>query len=282
MIKRIISCVISTVLVLAVTIGYDRTPACRLAVMEQVPPQLGSVLPRAASYSLELTAEEQSRTYTVNCIGKDGNTFRSYSMLTMEGSEEPLHYTYTDYSYDEAGNCTEAATFDKDGQASSALRRTFDEKNRVLRTENYSEGELISYSESVYTEVTNGQSSAVTTLYDADGYEQCIIRTGMNTNGDILSSRLYEGEDNVTASTDNRYDSRGRLIQSLSVDENEIATETLYVYSIDGKRQTSRSTCEGETFATEQRVFDENDRPLSTIQKDGDGYTISITYSYFS
>ena len=50
MIKRIISCIVSTVIVLGATIAYDRTPACRIAVMEQVPTQLASVLPRAASY----------------------------------------------------------------------------------------------------------------------------------------------------------------------------------------------------------------------------------------
>ena len=47
MIKRIISCIVSTVIVLGATIAYDRTPACRIAVMEQVPTQLASVLPRA-------------------------------------------------------------------------------------------------------------------------------------------------------------------------------------------------------------------------------------------
>ena len=40
MIKRIISCIVSTVIVLGATIAYDRTPACRIAVMEQVPTQL--------------------------------------------------------------------------------------------------------------------------------------------------------------------------------------------------------------------------------------------------
>ena len=101
MLKRIISCILSTIIVLGATIAYDRTPACRIAVMEQIPAQLGAVLPRAAAYELELTVEEQSRTYTVNCFDKDGGKFRSYSILTTEGSDEPLHYTRTDYTYDE-------------------------------------------------------------------------------------------------------------------------------------------------------------------------------------
>ena len=103
MIKRIISCIVSTVIVLGATIAYDRTPACRIAVMEQVPTQLASVLPRAASYELELRTEEGNRSYTVNCHDKDGNTFRSYTMQTVEGQEEPLNFTYTDYTYDENG-----------------------------------------------------------------------------------------------------------------------------------------------------------------------------------
>lgn len=41
MIKRIISCIVSTVIVLGATIAYDRTPACRIAVMEQVPDTAG-------------------------------------------------------------------------------------------------------------------------------------------------------------------------------------------------------------------------------------------------
>ena len=104
MIKRIISCIVSTVIVLGATIAYDRTPACRIAVMEQVPTQLASVLPRAASYELELRTEEGNRSYTVNCHDKDGSTFRSYTMQTVEGQEEPLNFTYTDYTYDENGN----------------------------------------------------------------------------------------------------------------------------------------------------------------------------------
>ena len=80
MIKRIISCIVSTVIVLGATIAYDRTPACRIAVMEQVPTQLASVLPRADSYELELRTEEGNRSYTVNCHDKDGNTFRSYML----------------------------------------------------------------------------------------------------------------------------------------------------------------------------------------------------------
>ena len=84
MIKRIISCIVSTVIVLGATIAYDRTPACRIAVMEQVPTQLASVLPRAASYELELRTEEGNRSYTVNCHDKDGSTFRSYTMQTVE------------------------------------------------------------------------------------------------------------------------------------------------------------------------------------------------------
>ena len=86
---------------LGATIAYDRTPACRIAVMEQVPTQLASVLPRAASYELELRTEEGNRSYTVNCHDKDGSTFRSYTMQTVEGQEEPLNFTYTDYTYDE-------------------------------------------------------------------------------------------------------------------------------------------------------------------------------------
>ena len=89
MIKRIISCI-----------------ASRIAVMEQVPTQLASVLPRAASYELELRTEEGNRSYTVNCHDKDGNTFRSYTMQTVEGQEEPLNFTYTDYTYDENGPTT--------------------------------------------------------------------------------------------------------------------------------------------------------------------------------
>lgn len=282
MIKRIIACILSTIIVLGATISYDRTPACRLAVMEQIPAQLGAVLPRAASYELELTAEEQSRTYTVSCFDKDGVKFRSYSMMTTEGSDDPLYYTYTDYTYDENGNCTDTFTgYQNDASSSNELRRTYDDQNRVLRTENYENGELISYSESEYTEVTNGQSSAVTTMYDGDGIEQYIIRTGMNTDGNILSSRLFEGED-VTASTDNRYDSKGRLIQTIEYGQDELTYETLTVYSLDGLTQTSRSTCEGATYATEQRTFDKDGQPLKIIQTDGDGYTITITYTRFA
>ena len=282
MFKRIISCIISTIIVLSVTIGYDRTPACRIAVMEQVPAQLGAVLPRAASYELALTSAEEGRSYDVKCFGKDGLAFRSYSMTTVEGQEdEPLHYSYTDYTYDEAGNCTDAATCDKDGAVYNEIRRTYDEKNRVLRTETYTDGALTGYSESIYTEVTNGQSSAVTTLYDADGEVQQIIRTGMNTDGNILSSRLFEG-DEVTASTDNRYDSKGRLVQSLQYGQDGMTYETLIVYSLDGRTQTSRSTCEGATYAIEQRTFDENGNPLAVTQTDGDGYTIRVTYTRFS
>ena len=62
MIKRIISCIVSTVIVLGATIAYDRTPACRIAVMEQVPTQLASVLPRAASYELELRTQNEALT----------------------------------------------------------------------------------------------------------------------------------------------------------------------------------------------------------------------------
>lgn len=281
MLKRIISCILSTIIVLGATIAYDRTPACRIAVMEQVPAQLGAVLPRAASYELELTAEEQSRTYTVNCFDKDGEKFRSYSMLTTEGSDEPLHYTTTDYTYDENGNCTDALTTDQSDNSTLDYRRSYDDKNRVLRTENYENGELIAVSESEYTEVTNGQSSAVTTVYDGDDNEQYVIRTGMNTNGDILSSRLYEGED-VTASTDNRYDSKGRLVQTIQYGTDQLTYETLTVYSLDGLTQTSRSTCEGATYATEQRTFDENGQLLKIVQTDGEGYTITITYTRFA
>ena len=171
MIKRIISCIVSTVIVLGATIAYDRTPASRIAVMEQVPTQLASVLPRADSYELELRTEEGNRSYTVNCHDKDGNTFRSYTMQTVEGEEEPLNFTYTDYTYDENGNCTDAITTDKTNNSTSEYRRSYDDKNRVLRTENYEDGELSVSSETVYTEVDNGQSSAVNTVYDADGNE---------------------------------------------------------------------------------------------------------------
>ena len=240
MIKRIISCIVSTVIVLGATIAYDRTPACRIAVMEQVPTQLASVLPRAASYELELRTEEGSRSYTVNCHDKDGSTFRSYTMQTVGGQEEPLNFTYTDYTYDENGNCTDAVTTDKTNNSTSEYRRSYDDKNRVLRTENYEDGELSASSETVYTEVDNGQSSAVNTVYDADGNELMVVRMGMNTNGDVLSSRTYEGEDNITSSTDNRYDSQGRLIQSVTVDESGVVFEVLTVYSVDGKTQTTR------------------------------------------
>ena len=181
MIKRIISCIVSTVIVLGATIAYDRTPACRIAVMEQVPTQLASVLPRAASYELELRTEEGNRSYTVNCHDKDGSTFRSYTMQTVEGQEEPLNFTYTDYTYDENGNCTDAITTDKTNNSTSEYRRSYDDKNRVLRTENYEDGELSASSETVYTEVDNGQSSAVNTVYDADGNELMVVRMGMNT-----------------------------------------------------------------------------------------------------
>ena len=181
MIKRIISCIVSTVIVLGATIAYDRTPACRIAVMEQVPTQLASVLPRAASYELELRTEEGNRSYTVNCHDKDGNTFRSYTMQTVEGQEEPLNFTYTDYTYDENGNCADAITTDKTNNSTLEYRRSYDDKNRVLRTENYEDGELSASSETVYTEVDNGQSSAVNTVYDADGNELMVVRMGMNT-----------------------------------------------------------------------------------------------------
>ena len=137
MIKRIISCIVSTVIVLGATIAYDRTPACRIAVMEQVPTQLASVLPRAASYELELRTEEGNRSYTVNCHDKDGSTFRSYTMQTVEGEEEPLNFTYTDYTYDGNGNCTDAITTDKTNNSTLEYRRSYDDKNRVLRTANF-------------------------------------------------------------------------------------------------------------------------------------------------
>ena len=101
-----------------------------------------------------------SRSYTVNCHDKDGSTFRSYTMQTVEGQEEPLNFTYTDYTYDENGNCTDAVTTDKTNHSTSEYRRSYDDKNRVLRTENYEGGELSASSETVYTEVDNGQSSA--------------------------------------------------------------------------------------------------------------------------
>ena len=142
MIKRIISCIVSTVIVLGATIAYDRTPACRIAVMEQVPTQLASVLPRAASYELELRTEEGNRSYTVNCHDKDGNTFRSYTMQTVEGQEEPLNFTYTDYTYDENGNCTDAITTDKTNNSTSEYRRSYDDKTafcarKTTRTANF-------------------------------------------------------------------------------------------------------------------------------------------------
>lgn len=281
MIKRIISCIVSTVIVLGATIAYDRTPACRIAVMEQVPPQLASVLPRAASYELELRTEEGNRSYTVNCHDKDGSTFRSYTMQTVEGEEEPLNFTYTDYTYDGNGNCTDAITIDKTNNSTLEYRRSYDDKNRVLRTENYEDGELSVSSETVYTEVDNGQSSAVNTVYDADGNELMVVRMGMNTNGDVLSSRTYEGEDNITSSTDNRYDSQGRLIQSVTVDESGIVFEVLTVYSVDGKTQTTRSTIEGGTLSTDTRTFDDNGNLVSMHQTDSDGYASDTTYTQF-
>lgn len=281
MIKRIISCIVSTVIVLGATIAYDRTPACRIAVTEQVPTQLASVLPRAASYELELRTEEGNRSYTVNCHDKDGSTFRSYTMQTVEGQEEPLNFTYTDYTYDENGNCTDAVTTDKTNNSTSEYRRSYDDKNRVLRTENYEDGELSASSETVYTEVDNGQSSAVNTVYDADGNELMVVRMGMNTNGDVLSSRTYEGEDNITSSTDNRYDSQGRLIQSVTVDESGVVFEVLTVYSVDGKTQTTRSTIEGGTLSTDTRTFDDNGNLVSMHQTDSDGYTSDTTYTQF-
>ena len=149
MIKRIISCIVSTVIVLGATIAYDRTPACRIAVMEQVPTQLASVLPRAASYELELRTEEGSRSYTVNCHDKDGSTFRSYTMQTVEGQEEPLNFTYTDYTYDENGNCTDAITTDKTNNSTSNYRRSYDDKTAFCASENYEDGELSASSETV-------------------------------------------------------------------------------------------------------------------------------------
>lgn len=281
MIKRIISCIVSTVIVLGATIAYDRTPVCRIAVMEQVPTQLASVLPRAASYELELRTEEGNRSYTVNCHDKDGSTFRSYTMQTVEGQEEPLNFTYTDYTYDENGNCTDAITTDKTNNSTLEYRRSYDDKNRVLRTENYEDGELSASSETVYTEVDNGQSSAVNTVYDADGNELMVVRMGMNTNGDVLSSRTYEGEDNITSSTDNRYDSQGRLIQSVTVDESGVVLEVLTVYSVDGKTQTTRSTIEGGTLSTDTRTFDDNGNLVSMHQTDSDGYASDTTYTQF-
>lgn len=281
MIKRIISCIVSTVIVLGATIAYDCTPACRIAVMEQVPTQLASVLPRAASYELELRTEEGNRSYTVNCHDKDGSTFRSYTMQTVEGEEEPLNFTYTDYTYDENGNCTDAITTDKTNNSTLEYRRSYDDKNRVLRTENYEDGELSASSETVYTEVDNGQSSAVNTVYDADGNELMVVRMGMNTNGDVLSSRTYEGEDNITSSTDNRYDSQGRLIQSVTVDESGVVFEVLTVYSVDGKTQTTRSTIEGGTLSTDTRTFDDNGNLVSMHQTDSDGYASDTTYTQF-
>ena len=202
-------------------------------------------------------------------------------MQTVEGEEEPLNFTYTDYTYDENGNCTDAVTTDKTNNSTSEYRRSYDDKNRVLRTENYEDGELSASSETVYTEVDNGQSSAVNTVYDADGNELMVVRMGMNTNGDVLSSRTYEGEDNITSSTDNRYDSQGRLIQSVTVDESGVVFEVLTVYSVDGKTQTTRSTIEGGTLSTDTRTFDDNGNLVSMHQTDSDGYTSDTTYTQF-
>lgn len=202
-------------------------------------------------------------------------------MQTVEGQEEPLNFTYTDYTYDENGNCTDAVTTDKTNNSTSEYRRSYDDKNRVLRTENYEGGELSASSETVYTEVDNGQSSAVNTVYDADGNELMVVRMGMNTNGDVLSSRTYEGEDNITSSTDNRYDSQGRLIQSVTVDESGVVFEVLTVYSVDGKTQTTRSTIEGGTLSTDTRTFDDNGNLVSMHQTDSDGYASDTTYTQF-
>ena len=90
MIKRIISCIVSTVIVLGATIAYDRTPACRIAVMEQVPTQLASVLPRAASYELELRTEEGNRSYTVNC--RCPPKF-SYSFLNLRSLSQQVGFS---------------------------------------------------------------------------------------------------------------------------------------------------------------------------------------------
>ena len=97
--------------------------------MEQVPTQLASVLPRAASYELELRTEEGNRSYTVNCHDKDGSTFRS-TMQTVEGQEEPLNFTYTDYTYDENGNCTDAVTTDKTNNSTSSIAAAMTTKPR--------------------------------------------------------------------------------------------------------------------------------------------------------
>ena len=67
MIKRIISCIVSTVIVLGATIAYDRhAPACRIAVMERVPTQLASVLPRLPPTNWSCARREGNRSYTVN------------------------------------------------------------------------------------------------------------------------------------------------------------------------------------------------------------------------
>ena len=108
-----------------------------------------------------------------------------------------------------------------------------------------------------------------------------VVRMGMNTNGDVLSSRTYEGEDNITSSTDNRYDSQGRLIQSVTVDESGVVLEVLTVYSVDGKTQTTRSTIEGGTLSTDTRTFDDNGNLVSMHQTDSDGYASDTTYTQF-
>ena len=107
-----------------------------------------------------------------------------------------------------------------------------------------------------------------------------VVRMGMNTNGDVLSSRTYEGEDNITSSTDNRYDSQGRLIQSVTVDESGIVLEVLTVYSVDGKTQTTRSTIEGGTLSTDTRTLMIT-HLVSMHQTDSDGYASDTTYTQF-
>ena len=77
-----------------------------------------------------------------------------------------------------------------------------------------------------------------------------------------------QGEDNITSSTDNRYDSQGRLIQSVTVDESGVVFEVLTVYSVDGKTQTTRSTIEGGTLSTDTRTFDDNGNLVSMHQTD--------------
>ena len=105
----------------------------QMCIRDRVPTQLASVLPRAASYELELRTEEGNRSYTVNCHDKDGNTFRSYTMQTVEGEEEPLNFTYTDYTYGENGNCTDCLLYtSQHGRHEEWIYRSNCHSNRIV------------------------------------------------------------------------------------------------------------------------------------------------------